>query len=82
MKVIFRESDLFSMELPQYPQYVFSHYLDPIARTIWQLQMLYGQIQTTFGVGKSSKNIHQRFKRICADLGEPLASADQPISHL
>lgn len=78
----FRESDLFSIELPQYLPNKFDRYFGPMARALWQLQTLYGQIQTNFGIGECYSSVNKQFKRICLDMGEPNASADQLISHL
>lgn len=77
-----RESDLFSLELPHYPLDMLNSYVTTTTKTLWQLQNLYGQIPTVFGIGKLFTNINEDFKRLCSDLGEPAASADQPISHM
>ncbi|KAL7074185.1 hypothetical protein ACQ4LE_006887 [Meloidogyne hapla] len=76
------ESDLFSLELPQYLPEMFCRYYEIIIKTLWQLQTLYGQIQTIFGFGDSFPILDKLFKRICNELGEPTASSSQLISHL
>nr|CAD2193441.1 unnamed protein product [Meloidogyne enterolobii]CAD2208109.1 unnamed protein product [Meloidogyne enterolobii] len=76
------ESDLFSLELPQYPPEMFNRYFEELIKTFWQLQTLYGQIQTIFGFGDFFPIFDKLFKRICNELGEPTFSSSQFISHL
>uniref|UniRef100_A0A183C813 Uncharacterized protein n=1 Tax=Globodera pallida TaxID=36090 RepID=A0A183C813_GLOPA len=76
------ESDLFSLELPQYAPEMFDRYFLPVAKSLWKLQVLYGQIQTFFGVGMCFGSIEVLLKRFSTELGEAFASADQPISHV
>ncbi|KAL3108032.1 hypothetical protein niasHT_018194 [Heterodera trifolii] len=76
------ESDLFSMELPQYSPEMFDRYYSPMAKSLWKLQVLYGQIQTFFGIGQCFCSIEKQLRQFSAELGEAFASADQPISHV
>uniref|UniRef100_A0A7E4W9Z3 Vacuolar protein sorting-associated protein 33B n=1 Tax=Panagrellus redivivus TaxID=6233 RepID=A0A7E4W9Z3_PANRE len=75
------ESDLFSLELPQIPAAGPSDYLT-IAKSLWQLQSLYGSIPNQFTIGKAAVACGKIFGRISHESGEPPASANQPISHL
>ena len=73
---------MFSLELPQYPPEMFNRYFEELIKTFWQLQTLYGQIQTIFGFGDFFPIFDKLFKRICNELGEPTFSSGQFISHL
>ncbi|GMR31237.1 hypothetical protein PMAYCL1PPCAC_01432, partial [Pristionchus mayeri] len=72
------EADLFSLELPQSRQ---TEYYS-VAQSLYQLQSLYGQFPTVYGVGEAAERVSKMMKVIYADRGEPRALADQPISHL
>ncbi|KAF8381710.1 vps-33.2 [Pristionchus pacificus] len=72
------EADLFSLELPQSRQ---TEYYS-VAQSLYQLQSLYGQFPTIYGVGEAAERVSKMMKVLYADRGEPRALADQPISHL
>ncbi|GMT31959.1 hypothetical protein PFISCL1PPCAC_23256, partial [Pristionchus fissidentatus] len=72
------EADLFSLELPQSRR---SDYYS-VAQSLFQLQSLYGQFPTIYGVGEASEHVWKMLKVLYSDRGEPRALADQPISHL
>ncbi|KAH7728098.1 vacuolar protein sorting-associated protein 33B-like protein [Aphelenchoides avenae] len=82
LSIIPLESDLFSLELPQFSPDTSQSATQPLAKTLWQLQSLYGSIPTTYCVGKLAEETEKLARSISSELGEPSASADQPISHL
>uniref|UniRef100_A0A914YA03 Vacuolar protein sorting-associated protein 33B n=1 Tax=Panagrolaimus superbus TaxID=310955 RepID=A0A914YA03_9BILA len=76
------ESDLFSLELPaDIPRSSRTDY-QAMARCLWQLQSLYGAIPNQFAIGQAAVDCQKVFQRICQDMKEPAATANQPISHL
>uniref|UniRef100_A0A915CTY4 Vacuolar protein sorting-associated protein 33B n=1 Tax=Ditylenchus dipsaci TaxID=166011 RepID=A0A915CTY4_9BILA len=76
------ESDLFSLELPLSSSKLCTYEALSMAKTLWQLQSLYGIIPTTYCIGPLAKEVDIHFRNISADQGEPAATADQPISHI
>lgn len=53
-----------------------------VAKSLWQLQSLYGLIPIVYGVGESSARVNVLMKKLYTELGEPRASPDQPVGHL
>ncbi|GMT05211.1 hypothetical protein PENTCL1PPCAC_27385, partial [Pristionchus entomophagus] len=72
------EDDLFSLELPQSRQ---TEYYS-VAQSLYQLQSLYGQFPTIYGVGEAAERVSKMMQVLYTARGEPRALADQPISHL
>lgn len=86
MPLISIDSHLFSLEHPDFAYSIlvdqtFTH-LRCVAKSLWQLQSLYGLIPTVYGVGTNSVNINLVMKKMFIELGEPRSSPDQPVSHL
>lgn len=82
LSIIPLESDLFSLELQQPSPDAPQSATQPLAKALWQLQSLYGSIPTAYCVGKLAEETELLTRTISSELGEPSASADQPISHL
>lgn len=76
------ESDLFSLELPQtIPKNARIDH-QALAKSIWQLESLYGLIPNQFTIGKLSYDCQTILKQICEEIKEPKPTANQPISHM
>lgn len=80
------DSHLFSLELPDFTSSVlvdrsFTE-LHSVAKSLWQLQSLYGLIPTIYGVGENSAQVNRLMKKLYSELGEPRSSPDQPVSHM
>lgn len=80
------DSHLFSLEHHEFTaatlvDHTFVH-LRAVAKSLWQLQSLYGLIPIVYGVGEISAHVNKMMKRLYTELGEPRSSPDQPISHL
>ncbi|VDK50534.1 unnamed protein product [Anisakis simplex] len=80
------DSHLFTLELPTFVQSILVDHtytqLRTVAKSLWQLQTLYGLIPTIYGVGEFSLLTNRLMKKLYTELGEPRPSADQPVSHL
>lgn len=80
------DSHLFTLELPNFTSSVLVDrtytQLHAVAKSLWQLQSLYGLIPTVYGVGEYSAQTNRLMKKLYAELGEPRSSPDQPVSHL
>lgn len=76
------ESDLFSLELPQASTKLYAGGTYSIAKCLWQLQFVYGLAPTVYGIGPLGEETDRHMKSFSAELGEPPATADQPISHM
>uniref|UniRef100_A0A914XI30 Uncharacterized protein n=1 Tax=Plectus sambesii TaxID=2011161 RepID=A0A914XI30_9BILA len=80
------ESDVLSLELPEFAHSSLVDRTDSwthtVARSLWHLQSLFGPIPTVYGVGNVAKDVHSLTERMFSELGEPRATAEQPISHL
>ncbi|VDM96855.1 unnamed protein product [Thelazia callipaeda] len=80
------DSHLFSLEHHEFTMatlvdHTFVH-LRAVAKSLWQLQSLYGLIPIVYGVGENSAHVNKLMKKLYAELGEPRSSPDQPICHL
>lgn len=80
------DSHLFSLELTDFTKSTIVdqtlNQLYNVAKSLWQLQTLYGLIPTVYGVGEVSVRTNCLMKKLYADLGEPRSSPDQPVSHI
>lgn len=56
------ESDLFSLELPPSSSNIYRYETYHIAKALWQLQSLYGQIPTSFCLGNASEEVNKILK--------------------
>uniref|UniRef100_A0A915PRY8 Vacuolar protein sorting-associated protein 33B n=1 Tax=Setaria digitata TaxID=48799 RepID=A0A915PRY8_9BILA len=80
------DSHLFSLEHHEFTaatlvDHTFIH-LRAVAKSLWQLQTLYGLIPIVYGVGEISAHVNKLMKKLHTELGEPRSSPDQPIGHL
>lgn len=62
LTLISLESDLFSLELPPSSSTVYRYETHHTARALWRLQSLYGQIPTSFCIGKASQEVNKILK--------------------
>ncbi|KHN86363.1 Putative esterase C44C1.5 [Toxocara canis] len=80
------DSHLFTLELPDFTSSILVDrtytQLHTVAKSLWQLQSLYGLIPTVYGVGEFSAQTNRLMKKLYVELGEPRSSPDQPVSHL
>ncbi|KAK0404597.1 hypothetical protein QR680_017531 [Steinernema hermaphroditum] len=75
------ESDLFSLEIPQSNFRHDAGNVYSLAKSLWQLQSLYGMIPAIYGIGKLSQQTNTIMKKLYLEIGEPRPSPDRPISH-
>uniref|UniRef100_A0A0R3RG08 Vacuolar protein sorting-associated protein 33A n=1 Tax=Elaeophora elaphi TaxID=1147741 RepID=A0A0R3RG08_9BILA len=80
------DAHLFSLEHHEFTSatlvdHTFIH-LRAVAKSLWQLQTLYGLIPVVYGVGENSVHVNKLMKKLHTELGEPRSSPDQPIGHL
>ncbi|VDM94328.1 unnamed protein product, partial [Onchocerca ochengi] len=80
------DAHLFSLEHHEFTvatltDHTFIH-LRAVAKSLWQLQTLYGLIPIVYGVGENSAHVNKLMKKLHTELGEPRSSPDQPIGHL
>lgn len=80
------DSHLFSLEHHEFTaatlvDRTFVHFR-AVAKSLWQLQSLYGLIPVVYGVGENSAHVNKLMKKLYGELGEPRSSPDQPVGHL
>ncbi|VDM21798.1 unnamed protein product [Wuchereria bancrofti] len=80
------DKHLFSLEHHEFTMatlvdHNFIH-LRAVAKSLWQLQTLYGLIPIVYGIGENSMYVNKLMKKLHNEFGEPRLSSDQSIDYL